>query len=216
MKLTSTSASLVTRRRRRSRSDRRPSLRTVLTLLLSVLPLAAAADGATQFIGGVFDPPRDAPELGLTASDGSELRLADYRGKIVILGFGFTSCPEVCPTTLAVLAQARHKLGADADALQVVYVTVDPATDTPDRMRDYLRGFDASFIGGTGPEETLEAVRREYGVIASRKPQGSGYTYAHSSYTYLIDRTGRIRALMPYGHKADDFVHDIRILIGEE
>lgn len=179
------------------------------------LPLAATEGDDAQFISGVFNPPRDAPELLLTASDGAELRLSDYRGKVVVLGFGFTSCPEICPTTLFVLAQARRKLGDDAGEMQVVYITVDPDTDTPERMRDYLRGFDSSFIGGTGTEEQLNAIRSEYGIIASRKPQGSGFTYAHSSYTYLIDRDGRIRALMPYGHKPDDYVHDLRILIHE-
>lgn len=186
-------------------------------LCLGLAPAAPAGAGeATPFVGGVFDPPRDAPELALDASDGTELSLAEYRGKVIVLGFGFTSCPEICPTTLAVLAAARRKLEADADALQVIYITVDPETDTPERMRSYLGSFDASFIGGTGTEAELESVRREYGVIASRKPAGTGYSYAHSSYTYLIDRAGRIRALMPYGHSAGDFVHDIRILIDEQ
>jgi protein SCO1 len=185
-------------------------------LCLSLLPVGLAAEEARAFKGGVFDPPRDAPELALDASDGTELNLSGYRGKVVVLGFGFTSCPEICPTTLAVLAAARRKLEADADELQVIYITVDPQTDTPERMRSYLGGFDASFIGGTGTEAELEAVRREYGVIASRKPAGAGYSYAHSSYTYLIDRAGRIRALMPYGHSVEDFVHDLRILIEEQ
>jgi len=190
-------------------------IRRLALLCCLSLPLAAAGGEDAQFIGGVFDPPRDAPALELTASDGSELRLSDYRGKVVVLGFGFTSCPDVCPTTLGVLAQARRKLGDDSEELQVVYVTVDPATDTPERMRNYLRGFDESFIGGTGTEEQLEAIRREYGIMASREPQGPGYTYAHSSYTYLIDRQGRLRALMPYGHRPDDYVHDLRILMQE-
>jgi protein SCO1 len=187
----------------------------VLCLFLVPAGPAGAGEG-TPFVGGVFDPPRDAPELALDASDGTEIELSDYRGKIVVLGFGFTSCPEICPTTLAVLAAARRKLGEDAGAVQVIYVTVDPETDTPERMQKYLGGFDSSFIGGTGTEAELEAVRREYGVLAERKALESGYSYAHSSYTYLIDGAGRIRALMPYGHSADDFVHDIRILIGEQ
>ncbi|HEX5787206.1 MAG TPA: SCO family protein [Woeseiaceae bacterium] len=195
-------------------------MRSLFSLpLLWCLPLAAAA-GEPQFIGGVFDPPREAPDFSLAASDGNELRLSDYRGKVVLLGFGFTSCPEVCPTTLAVLAMARDKLGDDAGEVQVLYVTVDPDTDTPERMRDYLRGFDESFLGATGTAEQLDAVRRDYGVIANRIPhgvsEGKGYTYAHSSYVYLIDRSGRIRALMPYGHKPEDFAHDLRLLIEEQ
>ena len=191
-------------------------MRSLLSLPLLVCLSLAAAAGESRFIGGVFDPPRDAPAFSLTASDGTELRLSEYRGKVVLLGFGFTSCPEVCPTTLAVLAMARDKLGDDAGEVQVLYVTVDPDTDTPERMRHYLRGFDESFVGATGTAEQLDAVRREYGVIANRIPQGAGYTYAHSSYVYFIDRAGRIRALMPYGHKPEDFAHDMRLLIEEQ
>src|SRR5262245_50551359 len=103
--------------RSRSRSER-----TVAALFACVLFAGAArAAGDAGFIAGTFDPPRAAPELALRGSDGQELRLDRYRGKVVIVGFGFTSCPEVCPTTLAALAGARKKLGADAERVQVVY-----------------------------------------------------------------------------------------------
>jgi protein SCO1/2 len=191
-------------------------MRTLLLAcsLLSVLTPCAASDA--QLIAGVFDPPRAAPELGLEGTHGATLNLGDYRGKVVILGFGFTSCSDVCPVTLAILAQARKLLGALADGVQVVYVTVDPGTDTVERMREYLALFDPGFVGGTGTEEALAAVRREYGIVANRQAKdGAGYTYAHSSYTFLIDRRGMVRALMPYGHSAEDFAHDARVLLGE-
>ena len=91
-----------------------------------LLFVAGASVAAPQLIAGVFDPPRPAPDFTLASTQGEQVRLSDHRGKIVILGFGFTSCPDVCPTTLAVLAQARKKLGDDAKQLQVVYITVDP------------------------------------------------------------------------------------------
>ena len=189
----------------------------LLSLLLPVTPVVGAGDA--EFVAGVFDPPREAPSFSLQGSNGEELRLETYSGKVVILGFGFTSCPDVCPITLSVLAQARTELEAQSDdlaaQLQVVYVTVDPATDTPERMRKYLATFDSTFIGGTGTEKELNAVRREYGIIAQKKTYGANYTYAHSSYTYLIDRAGRIRALMPYGHTAADYAHDVKILLNE-
>jgi protein SCO1 len=185
----------------------------VFSLWFVSLALHAADDA--KLIAGTFDPPRDAPELKLRGSHGRGLTLSDYRGKVIILGFGFTSCPDVCPTTLAVLAQARKKLGSLSDQVQVVYVTVDPQTDTAERMRKYLGTFDPTFVGGTGTEAALAAVRNEYGIIANKKTYGSRYTYAHSSYTYLIDRMGKLRALMPYGQSADDFVHDVRVLLGE-
>jgi protein SCO1 len=136
----------------------------------------------------------------------------------VLLAFGFTSCTQVCPVTLATLAQARRKLGAAAAGVQVVYVTVDPARDVPARMKSYLAGFDASFVGGSGSERELATVERDYGVTAKKVALGSGpeaYSYAHSSFTYLIDRRGRIRALMPYGHSPEDYVHDLSILLKE-
>jgi protein SCO1/2 len=172
------------------------------------------AAGDSDLRSGVFDPPREAPDFDLAGSDGAELRLSYYRGKVVVLWFGFTSCPKVCPTTMATLARAREQLGADARDVQVVYVTVDPDRDDVARLRKYLGAFDASFIGGTGTPETLADVRRVYGVEAklARDPREG---YAHSSFTYLIDRAGRLRALMPYGRSADDYVHDIRILLAE-
>jgi protein SCO1/2 len=185
----------------------------VPTLLL--LAVAATAADAPTLKAGVFDPPRQAPDFSLQASDGGELVLSRYRGKVVILGFGFTSCPDVCPITLATLAQARRKLGPDAADVQVVYVTVDPERDRPERMKEYLHAFDPTFVGGTGAAGTLGAVRKDYGVFAEKKSKGSGYEFAHSSYTYLIDRRGRLRALMPYGRGPDDYVHDLKILLGE-
>lgn len=187
-----------------------------LTLLLSLLFTAAvsAADDAT-LKAGVFSPPRQAPDFSLSGSDGSELKLSRYRGKVLVLAFGYTSCPDVCPMTLAVLAQARKKLGVEGNELQVVYVTVDPERDDAERIREYLAAFDPTFVGGTGTAERLAAVRKEYGVIADKKTAGTSYSVAHSSYTYLIDRDGSLRALMPYGRTPDDYVHDLRILLKE-
>lgn len=183
--------------------------------ILVCLSVLAGAASAAELRAGAFDPPRRAPELALQGSHGKELSLEDYRGKIVVLGFGFTSCPDVCPTTLAILAQARKKLGAKAGDVQIVYVTVDPERDTAERMKKYLATFDPTFVGGTGSPERLAAVRKEYGIAAEKKMYGKDYTVAHSSFTYLIDREGRLRALMPYGSTPDDYVHDIEILLGE-
>ncbi|GFE86745.1 electron transporter SenC [Steroidobacter agaridevorans] len=185
---------------------------SLLALLFAMV--AVAADRPT-LKAGVFEPPRAAPELSLEASSGGKLSLANYRGKVILMGFGFTSCPEVCPTTLATLAQARKRLGPQADQLQVVYVTVDPERDSAERMRAYLGGFDPSFVGGTGTPAQLAAVRKNYGVMAERKSLGNSYTVAHSSSVYLIDQKGLLRGMMPYGRLPDDFVHDVRALLSE-
>jgi protein SCO1/2 len=104
-------------------------------------------------------------------------------------------------------------LGERGGEVQVVYVTVDPERDDAETMRAYLKKFDASFLGGTGTPEQLEAVRNEYGIAAQRIARGDSYGFDHSSYTYLIDRAGRLRALMPYGSSADTYVHDLLILL---
>jgi protein SCO1 len=188
--------------------------RTVFIALASVLFAAAPtlAGEAPTLKAGVFTPPRMAPDFTLQGSDGKELKLSNLRGRVVVLGFGFTSCPDVCPITLGTLAQAYKKLGPVAQDVQVVYITVDPARDDAQRMKKYLAGFDASFVGGTGSPERLEAVRKEYGVLAEKKQYGNDYTVAHSSSIYLIDREGLLRALMPYGRSPDDYVHDLQIL----
>ena len=191
-------------------------------LIAASLTLPAIATNgapiAASLKAGTFDPPRLAPDFVLQGSDGHELRMSRYRGKVVLLAFGFTSCTEVCPYTLATLAQARRKLGAAGSQVQVVYVTVDPERDVPERMRKYLASFDSTFIGGSGTAQQLAAVEKSYGVFANKVAQGGAgdaYSYAHSSFTYLIDRGGRVRALMPFGHAADDYVHDLAILLKE-
>lgn len=186
-----------------------------LSLLLALFLLGAPARAADDagLIAGVFSPPRAAPEFSLRGSDGQDLTLGRYRGKVIVLAFGFTSCPDVCPVTLGTLADARKKLGAQGDELQVVYITVDPERDDVERLRSYLKSFDATFVGGTGTAEQLAAVRKEYGIAASRRAAGASYGFDHSSYSYLIDRSGRLRALMPYGHPPGDYVHDVKLLL---
>jgi protein SCO1 len=196
--------------------------RAVLALL--VLACATYA-GATNtgapggsppaFKAGVFDPPRQAPDFDLPGSNGGELKISNYHGKVVLLAFGFTSCTAVCPTTLNTFAVARRKLAAAAADVQVIYITVDPQRDNSTRLKKYLGGFDPSFVGGTGTEQQLAQVRKNYGISAEKQVLGDNYTYEHSSFTYLIDRSGRIRALMPYGHSPDDYVHDLALLLKE-
>lgn len=191
-------------------------------VLLSLAFLACAEattmgmpDNPPALKAGTFDPPRPAPDFELLGSNGAELKISNYRGKVVLLAFGFTSCTAVCPTTLNTFAVARRKLAAAAAAVQVVYITVDPQRDNSTRLGKYLGAFDPTFVGGTGTEQQLAAVRKIYGISAQKQVLGDSYTYEHSSFTYLIDRGGRIRALMPYGHSPDDYVHDLTVLLKE-
>ena len=164
-------------------------------------------------MAGVFKPALMAPDFSLRGSNGSDVSLARYRGKVVLMTFGFTNCAAVCPTTLATLAKARSGLGKAANAVQVIYVTVDPARDNAARMKKYLAAFDPSFVGATGAPTALAAVRQKYGVTAVKHGTGKDYAFAHTSSIFLIDRTGKLRALMPFGHSAADFDHDIKLLL---
>lgn len=197
-----------------------PSRRRVLKGLAAALAPPVGLLGCRQkksdapvLKAGVFDPPRPAPDFSLQGTDGDELKFSRYRGKVVLLAFGYSSCPAICPTTLATFARARRQLGAAAQEVQVVYITVDPEQDVPERLKNFLARFDPTFIGGTGTPAQLAAVRESYGASAAKIPFGNTYAYTHSSSTYLIDRSGLIRALMTYGRSADDYVHDLRILL---
>ena len=186
-------------------------LATLLVCMLSCLSAPAADRGALK--AGTFDPPRDAPDFSVNGTDGASLSLSHYRGKVVVLAFGYTSCPNVCPVTLAVLAQAHRELGKLASQVQIIYLTVDPERDTIDHLKGYLAAFDPTFLGGTGSDAQMAAVRQSYGVTATKVGVGKDYAVAHSSFVYLITRDGKLRALMPFGHKADDYAHDISLML---
>jgi len=190
----------------------------VKPVLFAALLLAATVQAAPGLKSGSFSPPRPAPEIAQQAADGSDFRLSSLRGKVVVLEFGFTHCPAVCPASLAMLAQARQKLGANADRLQVVFVSVDPERDTPARLKSYLAQFDRSFIGLTGTPEQMAAIRKDFGISATRMPAPNGqagYQMGHSSYLYFIDKKGMLRALAPFGRPADEIVHDVNLLAAE-
>lgn len=185
----------------------------IIGLLFASKPAVSADD---TLIAGVFTPARQAPDFSFTATDGSEVKLSQYRGKVVLLAFGYTACTDVCPVTLATLASVSKQLGPDAKGMQVIYVTVDPARDDAERMKRYVTAFNPSFIGVTGPQDKLAKIRKEYGIDAKKEKEDSkrgSYNVSHSSFIYLIDKQGKLQALMPYGHSPEDFAHDVRILL---
>lgn len=184
--------------------------------MLPILALCALSASAAEMRTGTFSPPRQAPDFALQGSQGKDLKLSSYRGKVVAVGFGYTHCPDVCPTTLAELAQARRELGAAAGNFQVIYITVDPERDTAKRLQQYVSAFDPSFLGATGTPEQLAAVREAYGIQAVRQDnpdRPSSYSVHHSSYVYLVDRGGKLRAMLPFGVAVQDVVHDVKTLL---
>jgi protein SCO1/2 len=193
-------------------------LALVLLLGASVVcaaePTRIAAPPGDLLKAGTLNPVMPAPEVALAGSDGKPFSLSRFRGKVVLLAFGFSNCGEVCPITLATLAGARKKLGADASDVQVVYITVDPERDDAAQMKKFLGSFDPTFVGGVGTRAQLEAAYQSYGISVNKITMADGsYTLGHSSSIYMIDRAGGLRAVMPYGHPSDDFVHDLKILL---
>jgi protein SCO1/2 len=191
--------------------------RRFVALLALVIAIAATEPcGAVEFKGGLLLPPRPAADFTLTRADGREFRLRDQRGSVVAMSFGYTFCPDVCPTTLAELAQVRDRLGEAGTRLRIVFVTVDPERDTPARLREYARGFRDAFIPLTGPPDRLAQVRKAYGAVAEKRVvPGTSATYLvdHSAAVYLIDPRGRLRLALPFGTSIDDMTHDIRLLL---
>src|SRR5215475_886697 len=165
---------------------------------------------------GTFEPPREAPAFSLDGSNGKKLSVRDQRGKVVILEFGYTFCEEVCPATLARLTEVYKKLGSATRDVQLIFVTVDPKRDSPERLREHLTAFNPSFLGATGSPDELAAVQKAYGVVARQvasRNQALGYAVDHSSSLYLVDRQGKVRGLVPFGTPADDIVHDLELVL---
>lgn len=187
--------------------------------MAGLLLLALLVSGCREQLslrGMVLDPPKQAPEFTLADHTGQPFNLADQRGKVVLLYFGFASCPDVCPATMSDLARVKKELGRDGSQVQVAMITVDPNRDTPEVLANYMAVFDPSFIGLHGSEEQVQQLMKKYGVTAVRKDlPGSalGYTIDHSAFVYVIDQAGRWREQFPFGASAADIGGDVRQLI---
>jgi protein SCO1 len=165
---------------------------------------------ATDITGAEFG--RD---FSLVDHHGKPVTLADFRGKVLVVFFGFTHCPDVCPTTLAELATAMRTLGADAEKVQVALVTVDPQRDTPEVLAGYVTAFNPTFVGLTGTPEQISQVAREFKVVYQKVDwRAAGqYSMDHSAGTYVFDAQGRLRLYVSYGRGPEVFAHDIARLL---
>ncbi len=154
-------------------------------------------------------------DFALTDANGKARTLADFRGKAVVMFFGYTQCPDVCPTTLATLAEAMKQLGADADRVQVLFVTIDPARDTAELLRNYVPAFDKRFLGLHGDDDATQRVAREFNIIYQKQPgpKPDTYTMDHSAGTYIFDAQGRLRLFVNHGQSPEVFTHDLREIL---
>ena len=150
----------------------------------------------------------------LTGQDGKPHALGDYQGKAVALFFGYTHCPDICPTTMLEYQQVMKLLGKDADRVQVLFVSIDPQRDTPPVLAGYVPFFDKRFMGLTGSPAQVQAVASQYKIVAQRQARkDGGYTMDHSAGSYLFDTRGQLRVYVPYGTPSADIAHDLQQLL---
>lgn len=183
------------------------SLLVVIVVILAGLGYAWYKSANPTFHGSLISPAETAPDFSLTSQTGATVSLSDFRGKYILLFFGFTNCTSECPLTMGYLKQMHDKLGALADQTQVIMISTDPARDTPEAMGAFLAHFDPSFIGLTSSQANLQPVWSSYGVTVL----DNGET--HSSYTYLIDPQGNLMATYPLLQNSDDITADIKSLL---
>lgn len=191
-------------------------------ILLSVLLAVGLVAIGTRILqtpftlsGSVIEPPGPAPELDLVTPDGSSFRLESLRGRIVLLFFGYTNCPDICPGTLADMKLIFEQMGASRSEVAFVFVTVDPARDTPERIAKYLASFHPEFIGLTGTPEQLETVYEAYNVGVARQPAAGavGYEVEHISRIFVIDQDGDLIETFPYGIGREVILRDVQYLV---
>ena len=179
--------------------------------------LAACSGDAPKFRGVDVTGFDHGGDIALRGTDGAKRTLADYRGKVVVLYFGYMNCPDVCPTTLAALRQAMIELGADADRVQVLFVTVDPERDTPALLEQYVKSFDPHFAGLTGSLDEVTAVAKQFKIYFAKSPgkEPGRYNVDHSTQAYLIDPAGRVRIFHKHDATPAEFAQDIRMLLAQ-
>lgn len=204
-------------------------------LLLSMILVVGACSKPHEFAGTYLENPSSAPNIMGINWDGAPFHLQELQGQVVLLFFGFTYCPDVCPLALAEMQQVKQQLGEQADKTAVVFVSVDPERDTVERLAEYIQSFDSTFYGVRLDEATLATAQEAYGIYAERLDNGahvSGttnsmkdmkgmqgmdamYSMDHSGYTLVIDRTGKWRGIYSADVEAAAIVKDIRYLITE-
>ena len=190
-------------------------MRLIKSLALMALLLAGCS--APRLRGGVFSPPAQAADFALpNVANGEKVVLSSLRGNAVMIYFGYTTCPDICPMTLSTLARAKKMLGSDADKMKVIFVSVDPDRDTPDKLRDYVRAFDQNFIALRGSEDDLLPILTDYQVVVKKTPQpGSaiGYSIDHTAFVFVVDPAGKLREVISTNATADDVANDVRVLL---
>jgi protein SCO1/2 len=184
-------------------------------LAISLVGLSACSEPKPAFKGVDITGADYAKELNLTDQNGQVRKLKDFSGKLVVVFFGYTQCPDVCPTTMQELAEVKRLLGPDGDKLQAVFVTVDPERDTTELLKAYVENFDASFVALRPTQEQLPAIAKEFKIYFKRVEgkTPTSYTMDHSAGSYTFDTQGRVRLFNRYGMGAQALADDFKLLL---
>jgi protein SCO1/2 len=192
-------------------------MRRILAALFAGAALAACTPGAPEFRNTDITGVEFGREFALNDPSGTKRTLADFRGKAVVVFFGFTHCPDVCPTALTTVAEAMRQLGPDAARVQGIFITIDPERDTPELIGRYASAFHPSFIGLSGDADATARVAKEFKVLYQKSPGATpaSYTMDHSAGLFVFDPQGRLRLFASHGRGADALAHDLRALLRE-
>jgi protein SCO1/2 len=190
-------------------------LAQVLAVALFALLIGACSREGPRFEGSDVTGAAFGRDFHLTDHSGKPRTLADFRGKVVAIFFGYTQCPDFCPTTMSELATVMKKLGPDASRVQVLFVTVDPERDTPELLSRYVPAFDPSFLGLYGDARATEETAKEFKILYQKQagPTPASYTMDHSTGTFLFDPQGRLRVYEAYSQGPEAIAHDMRTLL---
>jgi protein SCO1/2 len=186
------------------------------SIIIFSLALVAGCDSRPKFKSADITGAEYGKTLALTDHTGKPRRLEDFRGKAVVLFFGFTQCPDVCPTTMLEVASQLKKLGADAERVQVLFVTLDPERDSPELLGKYVTAFDPRFLGLRGDLAATQRAAKEFKIYFEKRKVGDSYSIDHSGQSYVIDPAGRLRLLVRPDRLESDLADDLRTLLKEK
>jgi protein SCO1/2 len=188
----------------------------ILSLILVLLGACGSQElDPSQFKGTFLPTPIPAPDFALSNAAGDTVHLSDYEGEIVLLYFGYTFCPDICPTTLSELSKVQRELDDAGEKIQVLMITVDPERDTPEKLEQYVTHFHPDFVGLSGTKEEIDAAGEGFGIFYEKEEgtEATGYLVNHTARVFVVDPQGNYQLSFAYGTPVEDIVHDLRLLM---
>ena len=188
-------------------------IKNIFFIIFSLILASCAKNAEFKFNGSDISNANLNSSFELLSHTGEIKKITDFKGSVVAIFFGFTHCPDICPTSMQELKFIKESLGKQSDKLQVIFITLDPERDNQILLNSYVPSFDKSFIGLTGSQEDINRVASQYKIFHMKVGEGDSYTIDHSSGIYIIDKDGKIRVRHPYGSKVESIIEDIQHLI---